>query len=96
MKTNEAAGIPRRFCYFSQLFFEKLLTLYSKCRDNKITGKGKPSKTKGEDNTTGKGVRRLTEEQIKELLELLKKALESETVERITISIKPNKKNKQS
>ena len=55
---------------------------------NKITGKGKPSKTKGEDNTT--------EEQIKELLELLKKALESETVERITISIKPNKKNKQS
>ena len=32
----------------------------------------------------------------KELLELLKKALESETVERITISIKPNKKNKQS
>lgn len=38
----------------------------------------------------------MTEEQIKELLELLKKALESETVERITISIKPNKKNKQS
>jgi hypothetical protein len=63
---------------------------------NKITGKGKPSKTKGKDNTTGKGgVRRLTEEQIKELLELLKKALESESVERITISIKPNKKNKQ-
>lgn len=38
----------------------------------------------------------MTEEQIKELLELLKKALERETVERITISIKPNKKNKQS
>lgn len=38
----------------------------------------------------------MTEEQIKELLELLKKALESETVERITSSIKPNKKNKQS
>lgn len=38
----------------------------------------------------------MTEEQIKELLELLKKALESETVECITISIKPNKKNKQS
>lgn len=32
MKTNEAAGISRRFCYFSQLFFEKLLTLYGKCR----------------------------------------------------------------
>ena len=39
----------------------------------------------------------MTEEQIKELLELLRKALESETVERITISIKPNKqKSKQS
>ena len=39
----------------------------------------------------------LSEEQIKELLELLRKAIESETVERITISIKPNKqKPKQS
>lgn len=38
----------------------------------------------------------MSEEQIKELLELLKKAIESETVERITISIKPNKKPKQS
>ena len=36
----------------------------------------------------------MTEEQIKELLELLKKALESETVERITISIKPNSPNR--
>jgi hypothetical protein len=51
---------------------------------------------KGEYSTIRKGVRKLTEEQIKELLELLKKALESESVERITISIKPNKKNKQS
>ena len=39
----------------------------------------------------------MTPEQINELLELLKKAIESETVERITISIKPNKqKPKQS
>lgn len=38
----------------------------------------------------------MSEEQIKELLELLKKALESETVERITISIKPKQKPKQS
>lgn len=38
----------------------------------------------------------MREEQIKELLELLKKALESETVERITISIKPKQKSKQS
>jgi hypothetical protein len=51
---------------------------------------------KGEYSTIRKEVRRLTEEQIKEPLELLKKALESESVERITISIKPNKKNKQS
>ena len=63
---------------------------------NKITGKGKPSNKERRD-TTGKGVRRLSEEQIKELLELLRKAIESETVERITISIKPNKqKSKQS
>jgi hypothetical protein len=63
---------------------------------NKITGKGKPSNKERRD-TTGKGVRQLSEEQIKELLELLRKALESETVERITISIKPNKqKSKQS
>ena len=63
---------------------------------NKITGKGKPSNKERRD-TTGKGVRQLSEEQIKELLELLRKALESETVERITISIKPNKqKPKQS
>jgi hypothetical protein len=63
---------------------------------NKITGKGKPSNKERRD-TTGKGVRRLSEEQIKELLELLRKAIESETVERITISIKPNKqKPKQS
>lgn len=39
----------------------------------------------------------MSEEQIKELLELLKKAVESGTVERITISIKPNnQKPKQS
>lgn len=36
------------------------------------------------------------EQQTKELLEVLKKALESEAVERITITIKPNKKPKQS
>lgn len=38
----------------------------------------------------------MNEEQIKELLELLKKALESDSVERITLTIKPNKKSKQS
>lgn len=36
------------------------------------------------------------EKQTKELLEVLKKALESEAAERITITIKPNKKPKQS
>lgn len=62
---------------------------------NIITGKGKPSKEERSKHHR-KGGAEMTEEQIKELLELLKKALESETVERITISIKPNKKNKQS
>lgn len=80
---------------FFAIIFLKAIDFIRHLPYNKITGNGKPSKGKGEDNTTGKGVRRLTEEQIKELLELLKKALESETVERITISIKPNKKNKQ-
>ena len=37
----------------------------------------------------------MTDDQTKELLELLKKALESETVERITITVKPNKQTKQ-
>ena len=62
---------------------------------NIITGKGRPSKQERSKHRQ-KGGAEMTEEQIQELLELLKKALESETVERITISIKPNKKNKQS
>lgn len=37
----------------------------------------------------------MSDEQIKELLELLRKALESEAVERITITIKPKPKPKQ-
>lgn len=36
------------------------------------------------------------EKQAKELLEVLEKALRSEAVERITITIKPNQKPKQS
>lgn len=36
------------------------------------------------------------ERQTKELLEVLEKALKSETVKRITITIKPNQKPKQS
>jgi len=66
------------------------LTLYGICRIIKSQARG--SRVKGKEKTTPP---ERTEEQIKELLELLKKALESETVERITISIKPNKKNKQ-
>lgn len=38
----------------------------------------------------------MEEEKIKELLEVLEKALRSEAVERITITIKPNQKPKQS
>ena len=36
----------------------------------------------------------MSEQQITELLELLKKALESESVERITITLKPKPKQK--
>jgi hypothetical protein len=43
-----------------------------------------------------KGGVRVSEEQIKELLELLKMALENELVDRLTISIKPKQKPKQS
>ena len=78
------------------LFFsKKLLTLYVICRIIESQARGSRVKRKEKITPPEKGVRRLTEEQIKELLELLKKALESESVERITISIKPNKKNKQ-
>lgn len=38
----------------------------------------------------------MEDKQIKELLEVLEKALKSEAVERITITIKPDKKPKQS
>lgn len=51
---------------------------------------------KGGNNTERKVVSVLNEAQKEELLELLKKALECETVERITITIKPNQKPKQS
>ena len=37
----------------------------------------------------------MSEEQIKKLLEVFEKALQSEAVERITITIKPNQKPKQ-
>ena len=38
----------------------------------------------------------MEEDKIKELLEAIEKALQSEAVERITITIKPNQKPKQS
>lgn len=38
----------------------------------------------------------MEEDKIKELLEAIEKALQSESVERITITIKPNQKPKQS
>lgn len=38
----------------------------------------------------------MEDDKIKELLEALEKALRSEAVERITITIKPNQKSKQS
>ena len=60
---------------------------------NKITGKGKPSNERKQRHHQ-KGGEKMTEEQIKKLLELLKEAIESEMVERFTINIKPNKKKK--
>lgn len=44
----------------------------------------------------GRAVNEEKQEEIKELLEVLEKALKSETVERITITIKPSKKPRQS
>ena len=65
----------------------------------KIQGKGNLSKQKG-GKIHKKGGKAVEDEkeskEIKELLDVLEKALKSETVERITITIKPNKKNKQS
>ena len=56
---------------------------------------GGAEKRRKEDKPPGKEVGALSDEQIKELLELLRKALESEAVERITITIKPKPKPKQ-
>lgn len=64
---------------------------------NKTIDKGKSSNEERRREPTQKGGERMEEEaKIKELLEVLEKALQSETVERITITIKPNQKPKQS
>lgn len=74
------------------------MTLYIYRCIIKIQGKGNLSKQKGGKihKKGGKAVEDEKSKEIKELLDVLEKALKSETVERITITIKPNKKNKQS
>lgn len=42
----------------------------------------------------GKEVKKMNEKEIKDLLSLLEKALESETVDKLVITIKPKKKGK--
>lgn len=60
------------------------------------TGEGNTEYRRKEDANPRKGGERMDEAKIKELLEVLEKALQSEAVERITITIKPNQKPKQS
>ena len=60
--------------------------------ENLSKKKGGKQKKRKEDTT----VDEQKEKQTKELLEVLEKALRSEAVERITITIKPNQKPKQS
>lgn len=77
------------------VFSRKALDIIRQKTYNIITGKGKPS-NKERSGHHRKGGENVTEEQIKELLDLLRKAIESDTVERITITIKPKQKTKQS
>lgn len=78
---------------------EMSLTIYTRRCIIILQGKGNLSKKKGgkqnkrKEDTT---VDEQKEKQTKELLEVLEKALRSEAVERITITIKPNQKPKQS
>ena len=67
---------------------------------NKSTGQGKTQVSGKEVEPQEKGGKAVDDQdkrkqETKELLELLEKALTSETVERITITIKPTKKPKQ-
>lgn len=83
----------------NRLFFyakmqEMSLTIYTRRCIIILQGKGKGGKqNKRKEDTT---VDEQKEKQTKELLEVLEKALRSEAVERITITIKPNQKPKQS
>lgn len=75
----------------SAKMWEMSLTIYTRRCIIILQGRGKQNKRK-EDTT----VDEQKEKQTKELLEVLEKALRSEAVERITITIKPNQKPKQS
>ena len=73
---------------------EMSLTIYTRRCIIILQGKGKGGKQKKRKEDTT--VDEQKEKQTKELLEVLEKALRSEAVERITITIKPNQKPKQS
>ena len=73
---------------------EMSLTIYTYGCIIILQGKGKGGKQK--ERKEGTTVDEQKEKQTKELLEVLEKALRSEAVERITITIKPNQKPKQS
>lgn len=78
---------------------EMSLTIYTYGCIIILQGKGNLSKKKGgkqKERKEGTTVDEQKEKQTKELLEVLEKALRSEAVERITITIKPNQKPKQS
>ena len=55
------------------------------------TGKGKPSNEERSDYKHRREVNGLTEAEIEKLLEAIRAALASDTVEKITLTIKPRK-----
>ena len=62
---------------------------------NISTGKGKPSKGERSSENPRKEVNGLNEAEIEKLLEAIRTALTSDSVEKITLVIKPKRKPKQ-
>lgn len=82
------------FCKISRKYAPLLLTKYikrciiqSQARDSRVHKKG--------DQNPRKGGKAVDDNKKDELLEVLRKALESDAVERITITIKPRQKPEQ-
>ena len=83
------------FLHFFAFIFLKAIDKLQLKLYNIITGKGKPSNEERRRQDRRKGGRAVSEEQIKKMLELFEMALRCENVDRITITIKPNQKPKQ-